>query len=221
MAAPPDTRQVAQVEFNDLFLQRPGKARVDVSRFDKGNVALPGTYRADLFVNTNWIGRAQVTLRQIQGDANNVQACFDRELLQQVGVDIMKLSPEATERLAGERQACTTIDALIPEAFATFDNGEQRLDVSIPQASLSRDARGYVNPRFWDDGVPAALLSYNGNVYRADYEGASSTQAYLGLNAGLNLGPWRFRHNGNYTYDSLGGRDYQGVQTNLQRSIAP
>ncbi|WP_052007318.1 fimbria/pilus outer membrane usher protein [Burkholderia paludis] len=212
--------QVAEVQFDDQFLQRPGSTRVDVSRFEKGNVAEPGSYRVDLFVNTNWIGRTGITLRQIGTDRNNVQPCFDRELLQQVGVDIAKLSQEATRMLTDDRQACTTIGMLVPDAFASFDNGEQRLDVSIPQASLSRDARGYVDPRYWDEGVPAALLSYSGNLYHSDNPGSSSTQAFLGLTAGLNAGPWRFRHNGNYTYDTHGGSHYQSVQTSLQRSIA-
>ncbi|WP_164992121.1 fimbria/pilus outer membrane usher protein [Burkholderia stabilis] len=220
MAATTDATQVAEVQFNDLFLQRPGGARVDVSRFEKGNVALPGSYRADLFVNTNWIGRAEITLRQVGDNPNNVQPCFNRDLLQQVGVDLAKLSPEATHMLTDPNQACATIGMLVPDAVATFDNGEQRLDVSIPQASLSRAARGYVDPRYWDEGVPAALLSYNGNIYRAENRGASSTQAFLGLTAGLNVGPWRFRHNGNTTYDSRGGPHYQSVQTSLQRSIA-
>ncbi|WP_423393402.1 fimbria/pilus outer membrane usher protein [Burkholderia sp. LMG 21824] len=220
MAETTSATQVAEVQFDDLFLQRPGGARVDVSRFAKGNVAAPGSYRADLYVNTNWIGRAEITLRQVGDSRNNVQPCFDRELLQQVGVDLAKLSPEATHKLTDANHACATIGMLVPDAVATFDNGEQRLDVSIPQASLSRAARGYVDPRYWDEGVPAALLSYNGNLYRADNQGASSTQAYLGLTAGLNVGPWRFRHNGNTTYDTHGGTHYQSVQTSLQRSIA-
>ncbi|WP_174972771.1 fimbria/pilus outer membrane usher protein [Burkholderia lata] len=220
MAETTSATQVAEVQFDDLFLQRPGGKRVDVSRFEKGNVAAPGSYRADLYVNTNWIGRAEITLRQVGDSRNNVQPCFDRELLQQVGVDLAKLSPEATRRLTDSNHACATIGMLVPDAVATFDNGEQRLDVSIPQASLSRAARGYVDPRYWDEGVPAALLSYNGNIYRADNQGASATQAYLGLTAGLNVGPWRFRHNGNYTYDTHGGTHYQSVQTSLQRSIA-
>lgn len=221
LAATPNSPQFASVEFNDLFLQRPGAERVDVRRFAKGNVAAPGSYRADLVVNSNWIGRGQVTLRQVQGSADNVQPCFDRELLMQIGVDVMKLSPEATQVLTGENASCASIDVLIPDAFATFDNGEQRLDISVPQVAMSRDARGYVNPRYWDDGITAALLSYNGNAYRAEHQDYSSTQAYMGLDGGFNVGAWRLRHNGNYTYDTLSGWNYQSVQSNLQRSIAP
>ncbi|WP_202883561.1 fimbria/pilus outer membrane usher protein [Pseudomonas sp. RW10S2] len=218
---PSDNLQVASVQFNEQFLRQSGRAAVDISRFEKDNVALPGGYRADLIVNGNWVGRAQITLRQIPGGTHDVQPCFDRDLLQQVGADLMKLSPDAAERLTAETQACLPIATLIPEAFARFDNGEQKLDISIPQASMSREARGYVHPRYWDEGIPAALLSYNGNAYRTNYEGGATTQAHLGLNTGLNLGSWRLRHNGNYTYNTQNGRDYQSVQTNLQRSIAP
>ncbi|WP_253074937.1 FimD/PapC N-terminal domain-containing protein, partial [Burkholderia gladioli] len=134
MAATPSATQVAAVQFDDIFLKRPEGTRLDVSRFDKGNVAMPGSYRADLFVNTNWIGRAEITLRQIGGDTGNVQPCFDRALLLQVGVDISKLSPEATKLLTEPGASCATLGMLVPDGVATFDNGAQRLNVSIPQA---------------------------------------------------------------------------------------
>ncbi len=220
MAASSSKLEVADVQFDDLFFRRPNGTQVDVSRFDKGNVAEPGAYRVDLFVNRNWISRAEITLRQVGDSPNNVQPCFDRKLLRQAGVDIAKLSPDAVRLLTDHDQACVTIDMLVPDASATFDNGDQRLDVSIPQASLSRDARGYVDPRYWDEGVPAALLSYNGNVYRSDSQGGASTQAYLGMTAGLNVGPWRFRHHGSLDYGSRGGVHYQSVQTSVKRSVA-
>ncbi|AJK50462.1 fimbria/pilus outer membrane usher protein [Burkholderia plantarii] len=220
-AAQSNPSQVAEVRFNDTFLRRPGAPRIDVSRFDKGNPAMPGTYLADLYVNQNWLGRTDVTLKQVGGRPDDVRACFDRELLQRVGVALARLSPQASAKLAtAGTGACVTLDELVPDASAVFDNGAQRLDVSVPQAFQSRDARGYVDPRYWDDGVPAALLQYNANVYRSDGQGEASTQAYLGMTAGFNVGPWRFRHNGNLTYSSRVGTHYQSIQTNVQRSIA-
>jgi outer membrane usher protein len=219
--------QTAQVEFNDLFLQRPGEARVDVSRFDQGNVAAPGDYRVDLYVNQAWLGRAEVSLKQIGADVNNVQPCFNRALLERIGVDLSKLSPQATARItqsaAGDSSGgvCVPLPELVPDASASFDNGEQRMDISVPQAAMNRQARGYVDPRYWDEGVPAALLQYNANVYQTQTQGVSSTQGYVGLTAGVNIGPWRFRHNGNLTSSTGVGTHYQDVQTVLQRSIVP
>ncbi|KVN23237.1 fimbrial assembly protein [Burkholderia stagnalis] len=213
----------SEVEFNDLFLQQRGATRVDVSRYNKGNVASPGTYRTDIFVNQSWLGRADVTLRQRGAGSDDVQPCFDRALLDRIGVDLSKLSKEAQASIdnvaAAGAGACLTLPELAPDATAQFDNGEQRLDISVPQASMIRNAREYVDPRYWDEGVPAALLKYDANVYRTDTAGMSSTQVYTGLTLGANMGPWRFRHTGSLSYNSTNGSHYQSVQTNVARSI--
>jgi outer membrane usher protein len=218
---PAETTQLAEVEFNDQFLQQSDGAHIDISRFSKGNVALPGDYRADLYVNGVWLGRTEIRLRQTGEGSGDVQACFDRSLLERVGVDLMKMPAEVAARLETGGEACLTLPSLVKDATAVFDNGEQRLDVSVPRIALARTARGYVEPRYWDDGVTAARLQYNASVYNADANGVSSTQSYVGLNAGINIGPWRFRHNGNLTSSTESGTHYQSVQTNLQRSIAP
>ena len=213
---------IAAVEFNDSFLYNPDGKRLDISRFNQGNVATPGNYRADLYVNDIWLGRAEVNLRAIGDDAHNVQPCFDHDMLERMGVDLAKLSPEASVRLQ-EGSGCEQIPELIPAATATFETGEQRLDVSIPQLYIRRSARGYVDPKYWDDGIPAARLQYNANAYHSESAGVSYTQGFVGLDAGLNLGPWRFHHNGSLSYSGGGGQSaathYQSVQTNLQRSI--
>ncbi|WP_354686459.1 fimbria/pilus outer membrane usher protein [Cupriavidus necator] len=211
---------VAEVEFNDTFLQQPGAGKIDISRFNKGNPALAGDYRADLYANQMWLGRGEVKLRQVGGDPRNVQPCFNRALLERIGVDLDKLQPGAAERLENEN-ACAPLPELVKDATASFDNSEQRLDITVPQIAMSRQARGYVDPKYWDDGVTAARLQYNANVYHTDMQGASSTQSYLGLNAGFNVGAWRFRHLGNLTHNEQVGTHYQSVQTSLQRAITP
>ncbi|CAB3653877.1 fimbria/pilus outer membrane usher protein [Achromobacter pestifer] len=210
--------RVAEVQFNDQFLLRGAGPTIDLSLYNQGQTAAPGSYRADLYVNERWLGRAQVTLRQIGDDPRNVQTCFNRELLERMGVDLQKLSPEATELLVGAGD-CPTLAQLVPDATASFDTGEQRLNTSVPQVSLSRSAQGYVDPRYWDDGVPAALLQYNANFYRSTSQGQSFSQGYTGLTGGLNVGPWRLRHSGSLSTASGYGMHYQSMQTNLQRSI--
>ncbi|KVN82539.1 hypothetical protein WT15_07775 [Burkholderia stagnalis] len=67
------------------------------------------------------------------------------------------------------------------DATAQFDNGGQRLDVSVRQASMIRNAREDVNPRDWDEGVSAALLKYDANVCCTD---ASAGTSYKQFGAG-------------------------------------
>jgi outer membrane usher protein len=210
----------ADVQFNSQFLHGQDSAPADISRFNKGNVALPGSYRADLYVNEIWLGRAEVTLRDTGNGA--VQACFDHDLLERAGVDLSRLSTEAQAALADGEQGstCDSLPELIPDATATFDNGEQRLDVSVPQIALNRQARGYVDPKYWDNGVPAVTLQYSGNIYHSDAVGQASTQAYMGLLAGFNIDAWRLRYQSDVTHDQL-GLHYQNIQTYVQRSLVP
>lgn len=216
-AQSPAAVSTAEVDFNDQLLHPMGGGRIDVSRFSKGNVIVPGVYRADLYVNQGWLGRAEVPMRAQVNNGGVVQACFNRDLLQRMGVDVSKLAPDAVSRLAqGE---CAALPELVPAASAEFDPGEQRLDVNLPQAVLVRTARGYVDPQYWDDGVDAARLQYDTNVYSYSTKGQSTTSGYVGLNAAVNLGAWRFWHVGNVNYDSRFGTHYQSVQTYLQRSI--
>ncbi|WP_321879192.1 fimbria/pilus outer membrane usher protein [Paraburkholderia bannensis] len=211
----------AVVEFNSQFLSGSGEAHVDISRFDKGNVAAAGRYRVALYVNQVWIGVTDVTLRAPAGAGSPAQPVFDRDLLQRAGVDLTRLSDTASAKLDDASHSGAPLPDLVPQASATFDMGEQRLDVSIPQAMMSRNARGWVDPKFWDDGVPAATLQYNANVYHTNGSGLSTTQSYLGLIAGVNMGAWRFRYNGNVNSTTGAGTHVQSMQTYLQRSFAP
>ncbi|GGP25092.1 fimbria/pilus outer membrane usher protein [Silvimonas amylolytica] len=222
MAVPPLQTSLMAVEFNPDFLSGHG-AKIDVSRFNNGNVALPGQYRAAVYVNQIWVGMTEVSLKEIEAGSKNVQPVFDRQLLERMGVDMTRLSEDARLKLdlAAVGRVAVLPD-LIPDARAIFDNGEQRLDVSIPQAFMSRNARGWVDPEFWDDGVPAATLQYNANVYRNQGSNSdANTQGYLGLNAGLNAGPWRLRYSGNVTKSTNTSTHVQSVQTYVQRAIIP
>ncbi len=211
---------LAEVEFNDTFVRHTAGA-VDLARFSKGNTISAGTYRSDLYVNDVWIGKLDVRLHATGEDPHNIQPCFDRSMLERMGVDLSKLTPDAVARLTSQTtDGCPRLADLVDGANADFDAAELKLDVSVPQVAMLHRARGYVDPRYWDDGMPAARLQYNASVYRSDSAGNTSTQGYLGLNAGVNLGAWRFHHNGNLTRDPLAGTRYQAVQTNIQRSIA-
>lgn len=210
---------VAAVEFESGFLMQDGGPRVDLSRFEKGNVLAPGTYNVDVFVNQNRVDRMDVRFTAA-ADGREAQPCLDKSLLQRIGVNLGKLTPELSAKLAAG-QDCLRIDEVAEGSVSAFDFGEQRLDLSIPQALMNRSARGYVSPESWDSGVNAAMLGYNLNLYRFNNsgQGAARTQGYLGLNAGVNLGDWHFRHDGSYTFDSQGNRDYQNIATYVQRDV--
>ncbi|WP_240462088.1 fimbria/pilus outer membrane usher protein [Burkholderia sp. Nafp2/4-1b] len=218
-AAPADHFEVAQVHFNDTLMMKPRGQRLDLDRFAKGNPVSPGDYTVDLYLNGQWNGRTAVRFAADNGTVN-AKPCFDRALVARLGLDDHALTDAGRAELARVQAGeCTDVEKLVADAKYEFDMGELRLNVSIPQAALQRNPRGYVSPELWDGGVPSATIKYNTNVFRSSSSGYESTQGYLGLNAGVNIANWHFRHNGTYTAQSQGDSRYQSLNTYVQRDL--
>ncbi|MES2250253.1 MAG: fimbria/pilus outer membrane usher protein [Pseudomonadota bacterium] len=222
MGAHAGTQQVAQVEFDTAFLAPGSSQGVDLARFSKGNVVAPGKYSVDLLVNDGWIGRTEVTFKREHGaaDGASAQPCFGKRELERAGVDLTKLPADVRETLS-DTTKCLPIGQVVPDATADFDFGDQRLKLSIPQAAMNRQARGYVSPEFWDAGVTAGFLDYSFNLYANHSRrlGTTQTQAYLGTRWGFNAGAWRFRHDGALLWSSESGSRYQRTSTVVQRDL--
>ncbi|MBE4916895.1 FimD/PapC N-terminal domain-containing protein, partial [Enterobacter cloacae complex sp. P4RS] len=64
------------------------------------------------------------------------------------------------------------ISLYIPDANYDFNFSKQSLNISIPQAFVTPEARNSVSSDLWDDGIPAALFSYGitgSNTYSNEY----------------------------------------------------
>lgn len=149
----------SSVEFNNAFTGA-GQSAVDVSRFEKGNPVLPGTYRVDVYLNEVRMDREDIVFRPIEG-SDTALPCLSYNMLSSMGVDMSKLTPG----VATPDNVCITIGDISPDASVNMDVGALRLDLSIPQDSLLKQARGYVNPALWDQGETAFIAGYNLNVY--------------------------------------------------------
>jgi outer membrane usher protein len=210
----------SEIEFNNGFLPRTAEGKpIDVSQFSRGNPVYPGKYSVRLNVNQNPVGRVEVVFTATQNPLH-AKPCFDRGLLLQMGVDFSKLSLDPNADIDSS-QTCKRLPDLIPGATVDFDSSALGMDVTIPQAFMRRTSRGYVDPSLWDQGVNAGLLNYNFNAYHSSNRGSAATDMYLGLNAGINVGRWRFRHNGSLS-SSVGEQTrYQSVATYAQYAIVP
>jgi len=212
------------VEFDTQFLSTGG-SQVDFSRFAQGNVVLPGTYRVDITVNENWLGREDVTFKSVAGQ-NSAAPCFDSATLTRWGVDLNKVArgeeprndQDVKAQAVPRGELCSDIGAYIPGASLNFNASTQALNVSVPQLFMNNAARGYVDPSQWDKGINAGILGYNFNSSRTAGP-YSNTQSYLGLNAGVNLDVWRLRHQGSLQWSSNSRKTYQNTATYVQRDI--
>ncbi|WP_052319356.1 fimbria/pilus outer membrane usher protein [Burkholderia sp. A9] len=204
------------VRFNpDFVLSEPG-SEIDLSRYEQGNPVWPGQYRVDLYLNGTLLDRDDVTVREVGSGVTKV--CVARGLLDKFSLDLGRIPAEQLATL-DDAGACVSLDELVPGASLSLDPAAARVDAQIPQALLRRTARGYVDPSMWDRGVTAGIFGYNANVYRNVSHGDSANSAYLGVNAGLNIGGWYFRHDGALNWQQREGRNYGAINTYVQRDL--
>lgn len=209
----------AENYFNPRFLSGDPAAVADLSRFEKGLEAPPGTYRVDVYLNNGYMVTRDVVFSTDEKGA--LVPCLTRGQLASMGASTAKIPGMAA--LAGD--ACIPLTRMINGATTQFDVGLQRLNISIPQAFMNNNGRGYIPPEMWDNGIPAAMMNYTFTAGSA--RGRSTSENYfLNLGTGANLGPWRLRDNTTWSYNSGGGYTRQKntwthVNTYLERDIVP
>ncbi|MBA0098757.1 fimbria/pilus outer membrane usher protein [Stenotrophomonas indicatrix] len=206
------------VEFNPQFLQGGAGGQMDLSRFERGE-ALPGTYSADIKVNGVIVARRDVDVR-VQ-DNGDTAAFLGIAVVEAFGIDAAKL-PQGDGALPLPTVAFATdeLSHYVPEATAHFDAGEQLLEVSIPQLYLARDPRGWVSPELWDNGITSARVGYSISHQQMQYFGQSRHNTTATLNAGINLGDWRLRHDGFLSQGSEAALRYRPGRSYAQRNLA-
>lgn len=238
--------------YNPAFLSSDPAGVADLSRFE-GNGQAPGSYRVDVYLNGNFVATRDVTFKVADAasvaasknapglpqttstgqpvpskpitsqDDTGLIACLTPKSLNAMGVN---LDPFAVLAKA-DPNSCVNVATAIPAASAAFDFEQQRLDISIPQAAMRNNARGYISPDQWDDGINALSLNYNftGSNNSDHSEGGTADNNYfLGLNSGLNLGAWRLRDYSTWNYDSNNEEeksDIQHISTYVERAIIP
>lgn len=184
--------------FNPAFLS-DGKGQVaDLSSFENGGGQAPGIYRVDVFLNNDFIISQDVEFKAVkslnvvtttESDDTGLMACLSAKTLRDMGLDL-SIPPEKNKTADGE---CVNIATLIEGAKASFDFGHQRLDLSVPQVAMKNMARGYISPEKWDQGINALLLNYSFSGSNSQDGNSKSSSNFLGLNGGVNIGPWRYR----------------------------
>ncbi len=222
------TEQTAPIEaeFDSVFLIGDAQ-KVDISRFKYGNPVLAGEYNVDVYINGNWFGKRRMMFRSSEQD-QNAFTCFSASSLLEYGV---KQDVLVNRTGSNTPDACYKIEEWIENAYYDFDTSRLRIDISIPQVALQKNAQGYVDPSIWDRGVNAGFLSYSGSAYKTfnrlnDHK--ESTNAFMAITAGANIAGWQLRHNGQWQWqegaqsalDSTKNKsNYESTSTYLQRAF--
>lgn len=203
------------VEFSDSFL----RFSVDAARYSEGNPVAPGERSVDIYLNEQWVGRQNMRFELPTPDSKVASPCYDATLFAELGIDITHITSDVQQQLE-TTGVCLPLSNLVEGGNAIFDENTQRLDIQVPQAFLIRQARGYVNPKYWDDGVTAATLKYDYTGYRSNQHDISSqTYQYLGLLGGFNWQSWRLYYRSALNRSDSQGFDYQNLATYAERAV--
>ncbi|SUF39216.1 putative outer membrane usher protein [Salmonella enterica] len=207
------------VEYDSSFLMGDGAASIDVSRYSDGNPTPVGTYTVKVFVNEKPV--ASQTIPFIDVGKKSAEACLTPKSLAQLHIKQPEIVGEKAVLKRGDEESddCLNLPALIDQSSVEFDMGDQRLDITVPQAWVNKGYEGYVEPSLWESGIPAALLSYNINGYHNTNNGVDNDSMYAAFNTGVNLGAWRFRANGNYNWDKDNGSNFDFQNRYVQRDL--
>ncbi|MDR9891640.1 fimbrial biogenesis outer membrane usher protein [Pseudenterobacter timonensis] len=200
-----------------LELDNPGSARADLSAFEAGSQA-PGTYHVDIVLDEQVVDTQDIEFRaEGSGDDMQLVPCLSMAQLKAWGV-----RTELFPAMQVSGSECANL-AAIPQASMDFQFSAQRLLISIPQAAISMQARGYVPPEMWDEGITAAMLNYSisGANNRGRGNSDNSDSQYANLRPGINIGPWRLRNYTTWGRDSSGNKQWDTVYTYAQRAIIP
>lgn len=241
----------ANTGFNSQLLENLGGGDIsDLSAFAKADAQAPGKYIVDVYVNNEVVDHKEINFyadkENINPEGSGLIPCLTLSELKQYGLkldaipELARMAKEAREqaKVTGEGNEstqsetatadsgeCVNFIKIIPSSSAAFEFDKQRLNLSFPQAVIAQSVRGYVDPALWDEGINAFLLDYNftGSNGTTNNSGSDKTHDdsyYLSLRNGINFGPWRLRNYSTWN-DNNGVREWQNINTYLQRSIVP
>lgn len=210
------SNDAADVKFNTSFIQGTDQP-ADLATFLHGNSVVPGSYRVDVYVNRVLSGRRDISF--IANPAKGtVEACLTLDMLRQFG-----MNPDAVQAGDASPTECFDLPARVEFARVDYQPASLRLNISIPQAMMSRSARGYVPPELWDEGETVGFVNYNFSGARRTRSGQGRSQAqdqyYLSMRNGVNLGAWRLRNESSLTYGNDQPYRFRSNRTFMQRDL--
>lgn len=188
----------------------------DLEQFSKPGGQLAGKYRVDIIINGNSVETKEITFVEDKAHEQLVPILTKGDLADW-GVKVSAIPALAT---LSDDHEIGNIDQYIQDAKSTLDLTQQKLMLSIPQVSMDKIAADAIPVSKWENGVPALVMNYyySGSNNWGRNNASSSNSHYANLRSALNMGPWRLKNYSTYS-DNAGDRDWQSIETSLERGI--
>lgn len=210
----------AEEYFNPALLMNAREGAVaDLSKFEQG-FQLPGNYKVDVYLNDDFVSAHEFNFTQAEESSaasGGLIPCLDSSWLFSIGVQVYDFLPEDQRN-----ERCVDLQKYIPEARVNYNFSQQRVDLTLPQIWLKNEARGYIPPSEWDEGITAGLINYNlSGSNSSDYN-----SLFLSLNSGFNFKGFRLRNFSSFNYSDnsrsdQSHSDWNNIHTFVEKSIIP
>ncbi|EOZ3810240.1 TPA: fimbrial biogenesis outer membrane usher protein [Citrobacter youngae] len=198
--------QAAEDTFDTHFMMGGMKGeKVSNFRLDD-NQPLPGQYDIDIYVNKQWRGKYEITVKDNPDDT-----CLSRDALTRLGINTQALD---------QQNECPTLKQAVQGGSYAWNIGTFRLDLSVPQAYVDELENGYVPPENWDRGINAFYTSYYASQYYSDYkDSGNSKSTYARFTSGLNLLGWQLHSDASYNKTDDSNGEWKSNTLYLERGI--
>ena len=205
LAAASPSKDPQFAEFDSNFLIGAASKTVDLSHFSVASAIASGNYRVDISLNQRFLGSFDLQVKAASGTHESL-VCIPTQALKRMNVLPQHWSPTARTLLnlpnkdlpnADTNKTisdCQVIEDLVPGSKLSFDPGNLRVDITVPQAYMARTPRGYAPPDTWDEGITAGRLKYFYNYYQTEGQNSAAIKSqHLSLDSGINIGGWQLR----------------------------
>lgn len=206
--------------FNPEFLSDGSSSGLDVSdlsHFNRVKYQPPSIYRVEVFVNGEILFTKDVNFIEKENEAGEpyLFPCFDISMIKSFGVKLDELD-------GYENQQCVDFILAVPGSISEFIFEKQRLNLSFPQAYMKKNARGYIPPENWDNGISTFFSNYSISTYSKSE--SDSKSFFLSLNNGFNIKSWQFRNDTTFNYNSTNdasSNEWRHINTYVKKNIIP
>jgi outer membrane usher protein len=176
-----------------------------------------GTYHVYVDVNGKKFSTEDIQF-SLKDDA--LVPCLPMAMYAKIGIDPsaadVHINPEKDER------SCVLLTEAVPVAQSSFDFLTKKLSLSFPQTTLHALLKDEIPVALWDDGIPALLVGYQASgsqTLQSQDESSGSSDNYVNLKNGINLGAWRLRNLSTFTQSSDTGTEWDNTSTYVERAI--
>lgn len=215
-----DAGKVDGFHFDPRFLGSNADGELDLSRFSRESALEPGEYLYDFYLNGVFLGRENIKVMEVKGKENS-KVCFSPLQISKWGVNPNSLEMRDEYLRQINENECVDIEVIIPDFNLSVDVTDFILKISVPQANLARNPRGYISPEKWQQGTYGGFVNYSLNSYQSHYKNSGSFSSSFGsIFTGFNAGAWRLRYNASLQHDSSSGSHFRKINAYAARDVA-